>query len=440
MTDHPGGPWFARVAPRPAAPATLFCLPHAGGAPSTYRQWSALAPDLDVAAVSLPGRGQRWGEPAEVDVAALATAVAAEAGARPYALYGHSMGAWLGFEVARELRRSGAPVPVRMYLGGSRPPHARAALYGLSDIPDSDLIDQLLAYGGMPREVAEEPELCRLVLPAVRGDLRWMDARTHTDEAPLQVPLRLFAGAGDPITTPAELFGWMAHTSVGVRLRTMPGGHFFHQDDPARLVAAIRADLATALRSIAGSEQPGDAGGPSQSGWPDLPAPDEVRLWLDTGEARPAALSPQVTVSRSGSAGWTLTAAAYGHDVGVGLRHVDEPAAPGELDPDERTDLDSRTGLDRLGHGLALSAARRALQRAAGAEAVAPRTVSFAGCSGRVWRPRVAHQPSGLSDWRVSLLTFPRGAGGISAVAAVAQRRDRWRLRFAAEPVPADCA
>ncbi|MEV4085609.1 thioesterase domain-containing protein [Nonomuraea fuscirosea] len=90
----------------PGTTRTLFCLPYAGGGAGAYtgllRALSALpaVPGLTVVPVQLPGRESRIAEPPAFTIAEIADEVA-PATDEPYALYGHSMGARLAFEVVR---------------------------------------------------------------------------------------------------------------------------------------------------------------------------------------------------------------------------------------------------------------------------------------------------------------------------------------------------
>jgi surfactin synthase thioesterase subunit/phosphopantetheinyl transferase len=278
--------WFAAPASRTRAPAILFCLPYAGAGASAFHGWAAaLGPDVDVRPVVLPGREGRIAEPPGFEVAELARVLAAAAD-RPYAIYGHSMGGRLGFEVARELRRAGGPLPLRLYLGGCRPPDpvppglglaghssgvsgTRVAdpLAGLSRATEGELVARLRRLGGLPEEVVAEAELLELLLPAIRADLAWLDGYRYQPEPPLPVPIAAFAGADDPVATPFDMLAWAAHTTARFWLRTEPGDHFFLHRRRDRLAAVIRADLLAACSRTAaeGALRPPDA--------------DEVHLW-----------------------------------------------------------------------------------------------------------------------------------------------------------------
>jgi surfactin synthase thioesterase subunit len=261
--------WFA-APPRPRTLAMLFCLPYAGAGTSAFQGWAAaLGPDVDVQPVVLPGRQARIAEPPGIDVAALASALAARAD-RPYAIYGHSLGARLGFEAVRELRRRGGPLPLRLYVGGCRPPEMAGPpdpYAGLSRLGEEELVARLAGLGGMPEALLAEPELLDLVLPAVRADFAWLDGYRYRPEPPLPVPIVAFAGDADPVATPLDMRGWARHTSAGFSLRTEPGDHFFLHPRREPLAAAVRADL---LAAVARARAGGDGR------WGDAPDPREV--------------------------------------------------------------------------------------------------------------------------------------------------------------------
>jgi surfactin synthase thioesterase subunit len=223
----------------------LFCLPYAGAGASAYRLWrTAFGPEVDVRPLTLPGRESRLGEPPVIDPAEVAQTIAASADL-PYAIYGHSMGGRLGFEVIRLLRERGAPMPVRFYAAACRPPDARGeALFdNIAGLPEPEFLAVMRAGGGVPEEVLAEPELLALVLPTLRADLAWLDRYTYTPGEPVPVPIVTFAGSDDPAVTPEEIAGWARHTSAGWRGHEVAGGHFFLHSHMTELVRLIRADL-----------------------------------------------------------------------------------------------------------------------------------------------------------------------------------------------------
>ncbi|MFG2109619.1 thioesterase domain-containing protein [Micromonospora chersina] len=241
--------WFVSAGSRPQAPVRLFCLPYAGAGASAFRRWQeGIGPDVEVLPVQLPGRENRINEDPRFDVAEVAGAIAARAD-RPYALYGHSMGGRLGFEVVRELRRTGRPLPLRLYVGGARAPHVTApGLFdGLSRADDEELLRRLADGGGLPAELFAHPELVELLLPLLRADFGRVDGYRYVPGEPLPVPIVAFSGRDDRAVTREQNAAWAEHTAAGFTLHELAGGHFFLHDQLPELLALIRADLTGAL-------------------------------------------------------------------------------------------------------------------------------------------------------------------------------------------------
>lgn len=222
----------------------LFCLPYAGGSPSAFRAWPAMAGHrLDVRAVAMPGREARFLEPPQLDVAQLADDIAGQAGGRPYAIFGHSMGGRLGFEVVRELRRRGERLPLALYVSACRPPDTVEPLSELARVSDEALFARLSELGGMPQEILADPEMRELLLPVFRADFDWLDSYVYEREAPLNVPIMAFAGREDASIEPELVDGWRRESSIRFELRVEPGGHFFVHERAPQILDAIWHDL-----------------------------------------------------------------------------------------------------------------------------------------------------------------------------------------------------
>jgi surfactin synthase thioesterase subunit len=263
--------WFREPPGRvDTAACLLFCLPYSGGGASAFRSWTGLmAPQVGVLPVCLPGREERIGEPPCMPVSEVAAAIAARAD-RPYAIYGHSMGARLGFEVIRELGRCGAPLPVAFYPAAARPLDIRDPLADIVLLPDDEFLATLTDRVGMPAEVAQVPELRSLLLPVLRADFGWIHQYRYQPDPPLPVPVVALAGLADNEVTADVMLGWQRLTSAGFRLHTIDGGHLFLQDAAApQLCDLLSGDLLAAAGRVAGNAAP------------PVPAPagDEVHLW-----------------------------------------------------------------------------------------------------------------------------------------------------------------
>jgi surfactin synthase thioesterase subunit len=211
------------------ADVALFCLPHSGGGATAYKDWpAALPPTIAVRSLQPPGRESRLGEPPELDIGEIAEVISLER--RPFSLYGHSLGGLLAFEVARELMRRGARLPERLFVGACRAPSLAAAqAAALMSLSDVEFVDAVIAMGGTPEEIKQEPFLVELLMRLLRSDFGWMARHSHRPDPILPVPVIGIAAAADPVVSAAEMAGWAAVTSAGFIQHTVPGGHFFAQ-------------------------------------------------------------------------------------------------------------------------------------------------------------------------------------------------------------------
>lgn len=245
------GRWLLRE-PNQHARLRLFCFPHAGAGASAYRAWPApLAADgFDVCPVQLPGRENRLGEPAhraiEPLVEELVDGIAHHLD-RPYALFGHSMGALVAFELARSLRQRGAALPWHLFASGRIAPQREDPRPKLHDLADAGLLARVMELGGVPSELRAAPELMAFQLPLLRADLAVNENYRHSAESPLAVPITAFGGERDPKTDDAEIRGWAEQTSAGFTMRTLPGGHFFLHDSVQLLLRYLVVDLSWSL-------------------------------------------------------------------------------------------------------------------------------------------------------------------------------------------------
>jgi medium-chain acyl-[acyl-carrier-protein] hydrolase len=241
-----GRGWIVYPAPNPSARVRLFCLPHGGGAASVFREWATCLPAFEVAAIQLPGRESRLGEPpldrmGEV-LDQLLEDIRPHLG-RPFALFGHSAGARVAFELARRLRADGGPEPVRLYVSACPAPQLpqHPPLHGL---PDAELTRLLRDLGGTPPEVFEFPELVAMLLAVVRADFAVVETCAYTHEAPFDYPIHGFVGTGDSEADAREVDAWRAQTHASFTLHVLAGDHFFPWEQRTAVLGLIAADLA----------------------------------------------------------------------------------------------------------------------------------------------------------------------------------------------------
>jgi medium-chain acyl-[acyl-carrier-protein] hydrolase len=225
----------------------LICLPYAGAAASIFRQWPAgFAPDIEVFAVQLPGRETRIWEPALTSLPVLVERLAAALEPwidRPYALFGHSMGALIAYELARALEARALPGPSHLFVSAQSAPHRPNRHPPLHQLPDEELLAALRTLTARADAAMDNAELMRLLLPTLRADCTLCDTYQWKADAPLTGTLTALGGRDDRSVTRAELEAWRRHTTGAFDVRIFPGDHFFLHSARAAVLRAIRARL-----------------------------------------------------------------------------------------------------------------------------------------------------------------------------------------------------
>ncbi|MFF7458864.1 thioesterase II family protein [Kitasatospora sp. NPDC008115] len=222
--------WFRRYHPAGRSRVRLVCFPHAGGSASFFFPVSAaLSPGIDVLAVQYPGRQDRRTEPGIDDIPALAELIFRSTdvwGDGPLALFGHSMGATLAFEVARRIERELGVTPVRLFASGRRAPSCTRD-ESVHSRDDDGIVRELQLLSGTDARVLGDEELLRMVLPALRSDYRAIETYRCEGGASVACPVTVMTGDADPRTSMEEAGAWRDHTSGEFDLEVFPGGHFF---------------------------------------------------------------------------------------------------------------------------------------------------------------------------------------------------------------------
>ncbi|MFI1017868.1 thioesterase II family protein [Streptomyces sp. NPDC020965] len=245
--------WIRRFFPSPDAAVQLICLPHAGGSAPFYRPVAqALSPRIEVLAVQYPGRQDRRHEPMVDNLGELADQVSAavlDSVDRPYALFGHSMGATLAFETAVRLERAGRG-PQRVFASGRRAP-SRHRDERVHTLDDDGVVAELRGLSGTDQRIFGDEELLRMVLPAIRNDYYAAETYVYAPGPRLRSPITALAGDSDPKASHDEVRAWSAHTDGDFDLQMYSGGHFYLLDHSAAVLRIINERLsepASALR------------------------------------------------------------------------------------------------------------------------------------------------------------------------------------------------
>ncbi|HEY3919481.1 MAG TPA: alpha/beta fold hydrolase [Stellaceae bacterium] len=240
-------PWI-NIPRKVAAPRLrLFCAPYAGGAAGIYRQWpTLLPPDIEVVALQLPGRERRSAETPLTDM----PAVVAETSAamlplldRPFAFFGHSMGAIIAYETVRLLTEIHRREPACLFVSARRAPHLPARKAPIHHLPDEEFIAEIGQLNGTPREVLAHPDLMELMTPMLRGDFKLIETYAPAAATPLSCRIVGIGGEDDNEANREEIAAWRQWTTGAFRQVMLPGNHFFLTAERDLLLSIVAQEL-----------------------------------------------------------------------------------------------------------------------------------------------------------------------------------------------------
>ncbi|MEP1205831.1 MAG: SDR family NAD(P)-dependent oxidoreductase [Rhizobiaceae bacterium] len=242
--------WVLCPRPCPDARLRLFCFHYAGGGASAFNDWAdAMPEDIELCVVQMPGREERMEETLMTDMPMLVDALTQEIMAytdRPFAFFGHSMGAIVGYEVAHQLQAIGAVQPSHLFVSARAAPQLENRDEPLRFLDNQQFIERLhQTYGAVPEAIRKSPELQKVFLPILRADVELLE--THDDEAkePLGCPITALGGASDPAISAAMLAGWQERTTNRFEQLEFPGDHFFIHAERQIVITTLIDSLST---------------------------------------------------------------------------------------------------------------------------------------------------------------------------------------------------
>lgn len=230
--SHPTSNWVTYPRPRPRARVRLFCFPYAGGGASIFRHWAETMPgEIELCPIQLPGREERLQEERLANLSSLVDALLPwlrDHLDKPFAFFGHSMGAMIGYEVARQLQTQQEAEPVHLFVSSRSAPHLVDPAASLRDLPAPMFMDELQRlYGAVPDIIRQHADLQEVFLPLLRADVTLLETHTYVPGEPLNCPITALGGEQDPSATPSALAAWREHTRGGFEQHIFPGDHFY---------------------------------------------------------------------------------------------------------------------------------------------------------------------------------------------------------------------
>ncbi len=230
----------------------LFCFPFAGGSAAAYNPWKPLlSNNIELRGVELAGRGRRIRESMYQSIPEAVNDVYSiirdEIATQPYALYGHSMGSVIAFELYYKIKENNLPGPRHIFFSGRGAPHcSREGKKVFHLMPDDEFREEMIKLGGTASEFFEHPELLEVFLPLLKNDLKVNESYEYTEKpSKLECNVTVLNGLQDEDVKVDEVEEWKQHSAEGYRctIQHFAGGHFFINEEPAKVVDIINRTL-----------------------------------------------------------------------------------------------------------------------------------------------------------------------------------------------------
>jgi medium-chain acyl-[acyl-carrier-protein] hydrolase len=224
--------WFICYKPNPMARLRLFCFPYAGGGASTFYPWvNELPSDVEIIGIQMPGQESRFKErpmdSVRLVVETLAYAIYSKLN-KPFAFFGHSLGAFISFDLTRQLSKQFGLKPVHFFVSGIRAPQIPNSKSSIHHLPQGIFLKELnRRYGGITEEIFEDPDLVQELLPGLRASFKMYESYKYVNGDPLDCPITAFGGVQDDTASQEDIEAWRQQTKCAFTLHMIPGNHFF---------------------------------------------------------------------------------------------------------------------------------------------------------------------------------------------------------------------
>lgn len=233
----------------------LFCIPYAGGSEVVYFKWKKfLHPSIQLVSLELKGRGKRfreifYGSLAEA-VDDLFESIKNKIVADNYAIFGHSMGSLIAYELYYKIRELNLRTPTEIFFSGSKPPSIMRTRETIYTLPDYDLLQKVMEFGGTPEELVNNKGLLQIFLPILRNDFRILETYHYQErQKKIECDVTILNGKQD-FTNKDEISAWKNHGCKGFRVYNFEGNHFFINNNVENITKIINGSLCSSRQIV----------------------------------------------------------------------------------------------------------------------------------------------------------------------------------------------
>ncbi len=196
--------------------------------------------------VELAGRGRRFNESPYANAEQAVDDIYREISGRlhaPFALFGHSMGSLLTYELCCKIKQQKGVEPVHIFASGRRAPQCPHDKKVMHLLPEAEFMKEVHQLGGTPRELFENRELADIFLPLLRSDYKLVETYVYQEKnIKFDCGLTVLNGKEDDMVS-EQLTAWSEHTNGTFHIVEYDGGHFFIHDHTEAIVKLINDTL-----------------------------------------------------------------------------------------------------------------------------------------------------------------------------------------------------
>lgn len=243
-----GNVWIVPLTSNSSAKLTLLLFPYAGGSASVFTKWVNYLPkSINISAVQYPGRWERFNEPFMTEfkplVDSLSLAIIQEIKG-PFILLGYSLGALVAFEISRRFETTKKNIPLLLIAVSRNSPNYKSPLAHIHKLKDTDFISEVQTrYGGIPKQVLQDPEMMQIFLPILRNDLRLFELYVYQETGLLGIPTTVCFGKEDTLISKDKIQLWDSVCKNPVDYRIFNGSHFFTETSGNEFFSTLNSIL-----------------------------------------------------------------------------------------------------------------------------------------------------------------------------------------------------